>query len=166
MVGGAADDRRAAQHGLCRLRQRVDARQDDLSQRRWHRGAVLVFHRQELLGEEDVAVGSAVRTVDELGRRLTPDDGHDELTYLVAVEAIEIDALDGARAVELGEHAAQRMATVDVVGSVRTHEHHRRRAEAAREIDEQLARRPVGPVEILQHEQRRYAFGQPLEQAE
>ncbi len=166
MVGCTPDDGRAAKHVLRRIGQRVDARQHDLAHRRWHRGAVLAFDREELLGEEDVAIGAAVRTVDQVRRRLTPDDCRDELAYLVAIEAREIDPLDRARAVELCEQAAQRMTPVEVVGSIRTHEHHRCRTETASEIPEQFSRRAVGPMEIFEYEQGRYALGQPFEQSE
>ena len=65
-----------------------------------------------------------------------------------------------------GEHSAERVPPVEVVRSVRTDQHDRCRAQTASEIREQLACRAVGPMEIFEHEQGRYALGQPLEQAE
>ena len=157
----------AAQRSTCcAASESPSTREHDLAQRRRHRGAVVVVDGQELFGEEHVAVGAEERALDQVGRRLSADDRRDELADLVAIEAGEIDPLDRAGAVELGEQGTQRMAAVEVVGSVGTDEHHRRAAEAAGEIHEQLARRTVGPVQILEHEQRRYAFGQPLEHAE
>src|SRR5260221_1845999 len=58
------------------------------------------------------------------------------------------------------------MTAMKIVRAVGTDEHHRRRTETASEIYEQLTRRPIGPVEIFEDEQRRYALGQPLEYAE
>ena len=55
---------------------------------------------------------------------------------------------------------------VEIVGTVRTDEHHRCRTKAASEIPEQLSGRAVGPMQIFEHEQRRYALRQSFEQPE
>ena len=114
----------AAHRNACsrRLGECVDAGQHDLAQRRRHRRATFVFGREQLLGEERVAVGAQVRAVDELDRRLAPNDARDQLAYLVAVEPFEIDPGRHAGTVELDQQRAQRMTTMKIVGAIRADE--------------------------------------------
>ena len=166
VIGGTADHRRAPQDVLGDLRQSVDAREHDLAECRWDRGIAFVVDREELLGEEDVAVGTPEGPLDELGRRLGAHDRGDELAYLVAIEARELDPVDRTRTVELGEQRTQRMAAVEIIGAVGPDEHDRGRTQAAREVHEQLACGAVGPMDVLEHQQCRHALGQSFEDAE
>ena len=64
----------------------------------------------------------------------------------------ELDPLDPAGPLELGQERQERVAPVELVGAVGEDEHDRHVAEVADEEAEQVARRPVGPVEVLDDE--------------
>ena len=166
VVGTTTDHGRAAQHFLRDRRQRVDAREHDLAQRLGEGVAVGIVGGEELLGEERVAIGTGVGAVDELGRRIAADDRGDELAQLVAIEARELDAFDDAGSVELGERRSQRVPPVQVVGAIGPEQHDPSRAQAAREVHEEIARRPVGPMQVFEHDQRRNPIAEPFEHAE
>ncbi len=140
--------------------------ENDVAQRRRERVAMRTVYGEQLLGEEDVAVGADEGAVDELGRRLTADDGCDQLSHFVAVEPVEVDPFDRSRPVELGEQRAEWVAAVEVVGPVRADEEQRCAVEAAGEVGEELAGGTVGPVEVFEHEQGRRVVGQPFEHPE
>ncbi len=166
VIGRTTDDGGAAKHLLRGVGKPVDACEHDLAKGRWHRRPVVVVDREQLLGEEHVPVGTEKRSLDQVGRRLPADDRRDELADLVAVEAREIDALDVAGAVELGEQRAQRMTAMQVVRPVRPHQHDGGAAEAACEVREELAGRTIGPVQVFEYQQGRDPFRQPLEHPE
>ena len=159
--GGGADDR------LGRGGQPLDARQQRVAQRRGQQPAVAILGvREQLLGEQRVALGAAVEPVGELRRRGLPQDALELRGELVAVEALERDPLDAGSPLELGEHRAQRVAPVQLVGSVRHDQAERLLARAAHEERDEVARRAVGPVDVLERQQHRAGAAEPLEQRE
>ena len=82
------------------------------------------------------------------------------------VERRELQALDPARPVELGEERQERVASVQLVGSVGQDERHADVAQVPDEEAEQVAGRPVGPVEVLDDEDDRRDRREPVEDAE
>ena len=96
-------------------------------------------------------------------RSLVEDPG-ELLIDLVAAEALERDPLHAGHALELGEHRPQRVAAVQLVGPVGGEQRQRLRARAAHEEDEEVARRGVGPVQVLEHERDRALAAEPLDQ--
>ena len=85
---------------------------------------------------------------------------------LVAVEAVQREPVDAGGALELGEQRAQRVAPVQLVGAVGDDEAERLLARAAHEERDEVARRAVGPVEVLDRQQHRPGAAEPLEQRE
>ena len=79
------------------------------------------------------------------------------------IERLELDPLDAAGSLELGDERQQGMAPVKLVRAVGEEQHHRRIPEIPDEEAEQVARRAVRPVEVLDDEQDRRAPGQALE---
>ena len=138
----------------------------DLAQRLGEGVAVGIVGGKELLGEERVAIGAGVGAIDELGRRIAADDRGDELTQLVAIEARELHAFDDPGSVELGERRSQRVPPVQVVGAIGPEQHDPSRAQAARQIHEEVARRPVGPMQVFENDQRRNPIAEAFEHAE
>ena len=92
---------------------------------------------------------SNVRATRSGVRDIAADRG-DQLRDLVAVEAGQVDARDGARAFELGEHRPQRVPPVQVVGAERPDDEHARVAQVAGEEHEEVAGRVIGPVQVLE----------------
>ncbi len=129
-------------------------------------GPTLSARGQQLLGEERIPVRAFIRTRHQLRRWLLVDDRRDELAQLVAVEALEVDALGRARAFELGEHRAQRMAPVKIVTAKGADDHDASVAQIAGEEHEEIARRMVRPMQVFEHEHGRHAIAQTAEHPE
>ena len=166
VVGMAADHGCAAQHLARVVGQCVDAREHDVAQRRWDCIVERGTGGEQLLHEERVAVGTLVCSLDELRAGMRSDNRRDELAGLVTVEARQVDAFGRARTIELGERGPQGMAAVQIVGSVGADDDDPGVVHAAREEHEQVARRPVRPVEVLEHEHGRHSVADPFEDTE
>ena len=72
--------------------------------------------------------------------------------------------LDAGAALELGQQRAQRVAAVQLVGAVGDDEAQRLGVGAAHEEGEEVARRGVGPVGVLEHEHDRPALAEPVDE--
>ena len=81
-----------------------------------------------------------------------------------AAEALDSDPLHAGHALELGEHRAQRVAAVQLVGAVGHEQAQRLGAGAADEEDEEVARGGIGPVQVLEHERDGLVAAEPLDQ--
>ena len=68
---------------------------------------------------------------------------------------------DTLGAVELGEQATHRVAALETVGAVRRHEQHAGELRSTGEHGEQVACRPIGPVDVLDDEHHRLRLGRP-----
>ncbi len=110
---------------------------------------------QQLLGEEGVAARPGVDRFDEVGVEVAARDRPELLRRLAPVERDDLQALDAARAIELGEERQERVAPVELVGPVGQHERHADVAQVPDEEADQVACRPVGPVEVLDDEDHR-----------
>ena len=95
---------------------RDDARQEDLPQRRRQRtgGAVVAGHEQ-LLDEEGVAIGPPMDPLDEVADGGSPRIALEQVARVGRVEPDEVDPLDPAAAVDLGEPWQQRVTAVQLV---------------------------------------------------
>ena len=154
-------------HDLLRgLRQPLHARDEQVAQRLGQLVAAVGGGREQLLGVERVALAALEQPVGELvGRRRVEDRG-DLRDQLVAAEAREAEAVDAGRALELGQQRPQRMAAVQLVRAVGDDERERLVARAAHEEGEEVARRLVGPVQVLEHEHDGLDAAQALDQRE
>ena len=145
--------------------QRRDAGEEHLGDARAPRHpARRVERRQQLLGDERVAAGALDELVHEgLLRRPAEDrlglDGH-----LVAPEPAELQDLDRRHPRELGDPGQQRVAAMELVAPVREHDR-AGPAAAPHEVPDEVERRGVRPVEVLEHDHERPIRGGPLEAA-
>ena len=109
----------------------------------------------DLLDEERVAVGLAVQGADE--RRLGGGDAErrDELGDLRLGQALELEALEHALAAHVGDQLEQRVAGLELGVAVGAEQEDAARLRRADEVPQQLQRRAVGPVEVVEHEHER-----------
>ena len=157
--GGGADD------GLRGGGEPLDAGEQRVAQRLGQQPAVAVLGvREQLLGEQRVALRAAEEPLGQLVRGRLLQDARELRGDLVAVEALERDPLDAGGALQLGQQRAQRVAPVQLVGAVGDDEAERLLARAAHEEREEVARRAVGPVDVLERQQHRAGASELLEQ--
>ena len=98
--------------------------------------------------------GWAPRMRRELGGELGP------------IEAPELEAFRATAALLLGEERQQRVAPVELVGAIGRDEDDRALPQIASEKAEQLEGRPVGPMDVLDHDEQRRSRREPLEEEE
>ena len=153
------------QHRLGGFGQPVDAGQQKVAQGFRNVGAgVRIAGGGELLDEERVALRALVHQLDGPWARLGAEQVGEDLGRAVAVEPVEVDALDAAGAVELGEERAQRVAAVQLVGAVGADEQGAGGAGGAHQEGDQIAGRAVGPVQVFDDQDERSFGGQLGEQ--
>jgi hypothetical protein len=160
---GAAD-RSDPQHPLGHVGQLVDPGEQQVAQAVRDVGAGRVAGERELLDEERVALGALVDRVDGARFGFGAEQLRQQRGGGLAVEAFQLQALDAADAVQLGEEGAQRVAALQLVGAVRDQQQHVRQPRRAHQEADQVAGGPVGPVQVLQDEHQRLRLGQPGEQ--
>ncbi len=158
----AAGDRHRADHLAGGVVEPVEADQQ-------HLGEVLgdpaaPGGADELLDEERVALGPGddvgeVGLGDRVGVQLA-DQGAD----LGVGERVELEPVDAADPRPLGDLAAQRVAAVEVLGAVADHDADRVRERPGEQEADHVARRLVGPVGVLDHQQQRGLGGGRREQ--
>ena len=111
----------------------------------------------DLLDEEGVAVGLRVDRVDERRRRLVPRLRGDQRGDAVLVEAGERHAVQQPVAPEVGDQLDQRVVRRRLALATRPDDQQRRLVLGAQHVAQQLERRTVGPVEVVEHQQHRRA---------
>ena len=79
-------------------------------------------------------------------------------------EGADLEALDDRAALLLGQERAQRVLAVQLVAAVGADQEQALVAQAAHQGGEELERRAIGPVEVLDGEAGRALRGQPVEQ--
>jgi hypothetical protein len=152
---------------LRRVGTHLDAYQQHITQRRWQFGrAQVAAGGDELLREERIALGAAEDGIDDLRRGNLAEDARELRDHIVAVETLEVDPLRSTAAFHLGEERPQRMAPVQLVAAERRHDDDACRAELMDEVRQQVAGRPISPVEVLDDEEQRAFESEPLEQSE
>ena len=121
--------------------------------------------RHQLLEEERVPAGAHVEGVDGAERRLLVEHGRQEAADLRGGEAVEVDVRDPVPPVEAGHGVGGRVAAGQAVGPVGPHQHQaptRPRRARRRGLGQALEHGDalgVGPVEVLEHEERGAATG-------
>ena len=163
LTGGRCD----AQELLSGLRQLGDARQQYLSERLWQLRPIRpAGSREQLLGIERVAPRAHLDRLQEVRIQWMARDGRQLRCRLLPVEGAELEPLDASGAFELGEERQQWVPPVELIRPVREQEHHRRVPDVADQESEQIACRPVGPVEVVDDEQHGGRRSQPIEQSQ
>ena len=175
-AGGVREERRVhalagrgrqPQELLRRLREFGDACQQHVTERRRELGPAVVAGRDEqFLGEERVAVRAGMDRLDEGRREVVPGDGLELGGDVAQVERLETDPFDAPTPLKLGQIRQQRMPPMELVGAVRHDDRDRRVAEVAHKEPEQVARGPIGPVEILDEEEEGRGCREAFEDAE
>ena len=100
----------------------------------------------------------------QLGRRRRPLDAGELGGHLGRAEPGQLQALDPAAAVQLGQERPQRVAAVQLVAAVGHHQQQPAAAQVADEEGEQVAGGAVGPVQVLHHQDGRALGAQALQQ--
>ncbi len=163
---GAAGDRQQPQQPAAGLREPLDPEQQRLAQARRQRAAAVDPGREQLLGEQRVALAAAVEALDHDPLRLGPEDVGELTGELLEVEARQLDAAGALGALELDQQRPQRVAAVQLVGPVGRDDDDPLGPQAAGEEAEEGAGRVVGPVDVLDPEQRRALGAEPRDQLE
>ena len=114
-----------------------------------------IRRRDQLLGEERVAVRAARDRIEERRARGRADDARQQLGQRSALESREVEAIHAGLPFRLGQPGRERMATMELVRPERADDAQPLVARVAPQEGEQVARRPVGPVEVLDDEQDR-----------
>jgi hypothetical protein len=162
----AAGDRPRAQHSLRRLAEPVEPCEQHVAERRRHLGTAGLDDDEHLLDEERVALGAVEDELDERRGRRVAADRRQLLPYLLVREAAQLQPLDRADALELGERLAQRMAALQLVGAVGEDEQHADVAQRAHQERHEVARPLVRPVKVLDEQRDRALGGQATEHPE
>ena len=142
-----------AQHAPRRLGELLDPDAEDVAQGRREAGSRPGGH--ELLGVERVALRAREHRLEQAGIHRVPDDAGELLGQLPLRERPQVDPLDTAGAHELGQQRAQRVRAADVVDSIGADDQDALALQVAHEEADQVARRGIGPVEVLQDQQDR-----------
>ena len=166
LVARPAGNREQAQQLLAVGRQALDPEQERLPQARRQRGAGVDAGREELFGEQRVALAAPVHPVDHLPVGRGPEDVGELVGKLVTVEALELDPLGAGAALELGEQRAQRMSAVQLVGAVGGDDHRRLLRQAGLEEAQERPGRAVGPVDVLDPQEHRLLGAEARDQLE
>ena len=165
-VGEHAPGREHPQHLLRRLAEPLDPHHQRVAQRARQPAATVEPRGEQLLGEQRVALAARVQALEQLGVGRAAEDVGEQVAELLARQPRELDPARARVALELGEQRAQRVAAVQLVGAVGGDHQHPLGPQAAREEDEEGARRAVGPVDVLQHERERLLAAELVEQRE
>ena len=78
--------------------------------------------------------------------------------HVLAVERGELDARDERPPPELGHQPAQRVAALELAGAVGQHQREPLVAQVAGQELDQVTRRAIGPVDVLEHDRQRRAL--------
>ena len=143
---------RDLQHLLGRLGQQLDPGQQGVAQAGRQLALGTAGGGGQLLDEEGVAAGAGVDPPGQLGRDRRPLDAGQLGRHLGRAEAGQLQALDPAAAVQLGQERPQRVAAVQLVGAVGSDQQEAAVAQVADQEGEQVAGGPVGPVQVLDHQ--------------
>ena len=120
--------------------------------------------RQQLLGEERVALGTGENALDQRHRRHRAQDRRHLRGRLGPAQPAQLQAL-AAGAAELGQEGAEPRA-LRLVAAVSDHQHDPLAAQVAGQEGQQVPGRPVGPVHVLDHQDQGGLVGEGTEQAD
>ena len=153
-VADVAPGRRGqAQQALRRPVEPGDALQQQVAQAARELAALVAGGGEELLGEERVAFGAGDdRVVSAAGGR-SAGVSREQRRQLVALERSELEHERRARAPDAVGEPAHALGRRGLVGAVGREQQNPAVVEVVREEDDEIERRRVGPVQILEHEQ-------------
>ncbi len=161
----ASGGRGQAQEALRRRVEPVDALQQQVAQAA-RKLAGPVGGREELLGEERVALGAGDDRVRQGGRHRGVGAGREQRRQVVALERAELEQGRRARAPDAVGEPTHPLGRGRVVGAIGREQENPPVVEVVGEEDDQVERRRVRPVQILEHEQHRCGGGALGEQRE
>ena len=163
LVGGAGDGD-GARHALRVGGEALDAHQKRIAQALRGGPATVEPGRQQLLGEERVALAAGEQAVQQRAVGRGAEDIGQSLAQLGAIEWLEQDAARPLEALELGEQRAQGMAAMQLVGAIGQDHAHALLAQGAGEEHGEGTGRAVGPVHVLQDEDQRRGGAEAVDQ--
>ena len=105
---------------------------------------------QDLLDEERVALGFAVKRVREMRRRRAPEPAGDHRRDVAPVQAPQPQPLDGSLAVQVREHRDQRLAQLGL--AIGADDQHALGLDRAHDVRQEQCGRLVRPVQVLEHQ--------------
>ena len=121
---------------------------------------------EELLGEEGVALGAGDDRVRQRRRRRSVGASREQRRQLLVLERSELEHERRARAPDAVGKPAHALGRRELVRAVGREQQNRPVVEVVREEDDEIERRRVGPVQILEHEQHGRGGGAVAEQRE
>ncbi|CAM5724493.1 hypothetical protein SVIOM74S_00696 [Streptomyces violarus] len=152
----APGDGRGPQHLLRGVGQLLEADQQHVGEPAGHPAGLRVRRREQLLRVEGVPLGPLHDPPHRRLRQRTPFELPHQPGHIGIAQRPQLQPLDGGQPYQLREQRPQRMATVQVVRPVRgEHRQPVPQNTPAEQEPQQIPRRLVGPVQILQHEQQR-----------
>jgi hypothetical protein len=153
-------------HDLLRVRtQPAEAGEQHVSQPQRERVRVLAGReRRELLQEQRVAVGARADRVRPGGIRLRAEDPLELGARLGARQRRELDLLDDRHARDVGQERAQSLVAVELVAAVGHRDEQALALEPPQDERQQVERRAVGPVGVLDDEHNGRGRRQPPQQ--
>ncbi len=163
LAAGGGDDReqRARRGG-----DRRDAQGDHVGDGRRDLVATVAPGGEQLLDEERVPARALVQIVDERRGHGLAGDCLELAGDIFAAERLEVEPRDERAAGELRHEPPGRMLERELAGAVRQRERDPLVAQVAGEERHEVARRRVGPVHVLEHDEQRPARRRAAEQVE
>src|SRR5262245_56640572 len=153
LVGCPAPDRHRSEQSSRRLRQPVCACKQHVAKACRQLVAGSGGPRgEQLLGEERVALGALVDRRDDGRIRLAAEDRLDLGGRLGRVERYEPDQLDRCQSLHLGKPRPEGVTPVELVGPIRCDDTETLIPRVAGDERREVARRRVGPVQVLDDE--------------
>jgi hypothetical protein len=132
---------------------------------RFRQPGIEVVAVQQRFQEQRVALAAAVHAVGQPGIGLAAQQAGGELARLAARQPGQLQPRHPAEPLEFREHRPQRVAPVQLVGAKGDQDQHAvQDLLVADQEGQQVARGPVGPVRVLDHEDEGPALGQAPQQ--
>ncbi len=127
-------------------------------------GPTLLVTGRELLHEEGNPLRTPEDPVKHGGPGCATQDALQLLAHFRPGQVRQVDALDGAHPLQLGQEGTERMAAVQVVTTVTGDDDDSDASECADEVDEEFEGGPVRPVQVLKQQHHGPVRGQPFEE--
>ena len=166
LVDRTSGHREGPDHAKRRRVQTGDARQKDVDQRRWDRlTGGLVGGRKEFLGKQRVTLGALPDRPDQIVGNRALAHCPELLLDIGPGQSAQVDP-DGARcAAQLREPGEDGMAGRQVVGSAGQHGDDSLRRDVPNEERDQVVRRRIDPLDVLDDRQYRRAGAEAIKEA-
>ena len=164
-VADLASGRRGqAQHALRLMVEAGDALQQQVAQSLREPRALLARHSEKLLSVEGVALGTGGDLLRQRRGQGTAGMSRDQRRQLVALERAELENERRSGALGPVGKPPHPLGRRGLVGAVGGEQQDRLAVEVVREEDDEIERRVIGPVQILEHEQHGRGSGALSEQ--